>query len=138
MCGRKAESEKMLSEIINGMNEVSNLFEGRSVAYIIWNNPYMVAASGTFIDSVMKECGLVNAFKDRMRYPEVQINELEQADDCFLSSEPFPFEQKHVNALQAQLKSCKVSMVNGEMFSWYGSRLRLLPQYLKKLKNELL
>jgi ABC-type Fe3+-hydroxamate transport system substrate-binding protein len=137
MCGKKTESEKMLSQIIEQMNGIRNLFEGKRVAYFIWNNPYMAAASNTFIDSIMTESGMVNHFKDKTRYPEVTVEDLKGADHCFLSSEPFPFESKHAAELQARLKDVKVSLVNGEMFSWYGSHLRLLPDYLKKLKTEL-
>jgi ABC-type Fe3+-hydroxamate transport system substrate-binding protein len=137
MCGKKAESEKMLSGIIDKMNGIRNLFEGKRVAYFIWNKPYMVAASDTFIDSIMRECGMINHLKSKTRYPEISVGDLEGADYCFLSSEPFPFDHKHLTELQGQLKTCKVALVNGEMFSWYGSHLRLLPDYLKKLKNKL-
>lgn len=134
---KKAESEVMVTEIIESMKEVRNLFEGKRVAYFIWNKPYMVAATDTFIDSIMKECGIVNHFKDKKRYPEISIEDLDGADYCFLSSEPFPFDQKHIQELQGSVKNCRFVLVDGEMFSWYGSHLRLLPHYLKKLKKEL-
>lgn len=137
ICGKKKESEAMVSEIIENMNSIKDLFENKRVAYFIWNDPYMVAASNTFIDSIMKECGIINHFKDRTRYPEITPNDLKGADYCFLSSEPFPFDQKHANELQKELKNCKVALVNGEMFSWYGSHLRLLPEYLKMLKKSI-
>jgi ABC-type Fe3+-hydroxamate transport system substrate-binding protein len=137
LCGKEQESQKIVSRIINGMNEIKNLFQNKRVAYFIWNNPYMVAASDTFIDSIMRECGMVNHFKDQKRYPEITIPDLKGADLCFLSSEPFPFNQTHVDELQKQVKNCKVVPVDGEMFSWYGSHLRLLPDYLKMLKKQL-
>lgn len=137
MFGKESESQKIVSEIINGMNEIKKLFENNRVAYFIWNNPYMVAASDTFIDSIMRECGIINHFKDQKRYPEIAIADLKGADYCFLSSEPFPFNQTHVDDLQKQVKNCKVVRVDGEMFSWYGSHLRLLPDYLKMLKKQL-
>ena len=137
LCGKKKESENMLSEIITGMNEISNLFGGKRVAYFIWNDPYMVAASDTFIDSIMKECDIINHFKDRTRYPEITVSDLNGANYCFLSSEPFPFEQKHIKELEGTVKNCQFVLVDGEMFSWYGSHLRQLPNYLKKLKKQL-
>jgi len=44
-------------------------------------------------------------------------------DFLLLSSEPYPFKQKHVEELQSQLKSSTVKLVNGEYYSWYGTRL---------------
>ena len=134
---RKAESEAMVTQIIESMKEIGNLFEGKRVAYFIWNKPYMVAASDTFIDSIMNECGIINHFKNKKRYPEITIEDLTGADYCFMSSEPFPFDQKHIQELQGAVKNCQFVLVDGEMFSWYGSHLRLLPNYLKKLKKEL-
>jgi ABC-type Fe3+-hydroxamate transport system substrate-binding protein len=137
MCGKEKASQKIVSEIINGMSGINNLFQNRRIAYFIWNKPYMVAASDTFIDSIMRECGMINHFKDQNRYPEINSSDLKGADFCFLSSEPFPFNKTHVDDLQSQLKNCKVVLVDGEMFSWYGSHLCLLPDYLKMLKKQL-
>lgn len=137
MCGRQKESEMMVSKIINGMMEVKDLFQNKRVAYFIWQKPYMVAGADTFIDSIMQECGMVNHFNNKKRYPEVSVMDCEGADLCFLSSEPFPFNETHLSEMQSELKNCKVALVNGEMFSWYGSHLRLLPDYLKTLKKQL-
>jgi ABC-type Fe3+-hydroxamate transport system substrate-binding protein len=137
MFGKQKESEAMVTQILEGMKEVSNLFEGKKVAYFIWNKPYMVAAANTFIDSVMTECGMINHFMHMERYPEVNIEDLKGADYCFLSSEPFPFDQKHIQELKGAVKNCEFILVDGEMFSWYGSHLCKLPIYLKKLKNQL-
>jgi len=138
MCGKQTQSEKMVSEIVEEMNEISHLFQNERVAYLIWHKPFMAAASDTFIDSVMRECGMINHFKNQKRYPEIKKSDLQGADYCFLSSEPFPFNKSHVAELQNDLKNCKIVLVDGEMFSWYGSHLRLLPSYLKKLKNQVL
>jgi ABC-type Fe3+-hydroxamate transport system substrate-binding protein len=137
ICGKKTESEAMVTQIIESMKEVSNLFERKRVAYFIWSKPYMVAATDTFIDSIMKECGIINHFKDKKRYPKITIEDLTGADYCFLSSEPFPFDQKHIQELQGAVKNCRFVLVDGEMFSWYGSHLLQLPNYLKMLKNRL-
>jgi len=137
ICGKKTESEVMVTQNIESLKEISNLFERKRVAYFIWNTPYMVAADDTFINSIMKECGIINHFEDKKRYPEVTMEDLKGADYCFLSSEPFPFDQKHLQELKGAVKNCQFVLVDGEMFSWYGSHLRLLPNYLKKLKKEL-
>lgn len=108
------------------------------VAYFIWKKPYMVAASDTFIDEVLSICGWQNAFKAQKRYPIIDINDLAQhnVDLVLLSSEPYPFKQKDVKALQAQLGNSRVYLVDGEMFSWYGSRLLKAAVYLQHFINK--
>ena len=139
ICGKKEESVKMVNTIKINLNEVKDLFRSKRVAYFIWNKPYMVAAKDTFIHSVLEFAGLKNVFSDRSRYPEIALADIQSASPhyCFLSSEPFPFDHVHLLELQAHLSNTKVVLVDGEMFSWYGSHLLSLGPYLKKLKNEI-
>jgi ABC-type Fe3+-hydroxamate transport system substrate-binding protein len=139
ICDRKKESELMLTNIRIEMKEIKNLFFQKKIAYFIWNKPYMVTAKDTFIHSVLEFCGFTNVFDYSNRYPEVTIQDIRNVspDYCFLSSEPFPFNQSHLRDLQKQLPNSKVVLVDGEMFSWYGSRLLALPNYIKKLNTEL-
>jgi len=94
-------------------------------SYFIWKNPWMVAASNTFIDTMLNEAGFVNAFESEKRYPSIDLihKALEQSEVLMLSSEPFPFIEKHVLELQSKFPNKKVIIVDGELFSWYGSRL---------------
>lgn len=105
------------------------------VAYFIWKNPWMVAASNTFIDIMIKEAGFKNVFKEETRYPEIDLNnsKLENADIIFLSSEPFPFKEVHVSELKLQFPNKTIKIVDGELFSWYGSRLQTSYSYFKTL-----
>ena len=106
--------------------------------YIIWRNPYMTIGGDTFINDMMRHCGLQNIFENETRYPEITLEKL-STDNCqliLLSSEPYPFKQKHINELQQQLPGKKIVLANGEMFSWYGSRLLKVPSYFKKLRME--
>ena len=98
---------------------------GESVAYFIWRKPYMVAATGTFIDEMLRRGGFRNAFADCGRYPEVTAAQLAAAapDRVFLSSEPYPFKARHLADFQALCPHAQVQVVDGELFSWYGSRL---------------
>lgn len=104
----------------------------RSAVYLIWQNPYMVAASGTFINDLMERAGLKNVFVHKTRYPDTTIEELIKLKPQYvlLSSEPYPFEEKHKQELQKSMPDTKVVLVDGEMFSWYGSRLLKTPSYL--------
>lgn len=107
--------------------------EPRKVAYLIWKNPYMTVGSDTFINEILGKLGFENLFKNRTRYPEVSVEELKEADLIFLSSEPFPFQQKHIDELQIELPNKEIILVDGEAFSWFGTHLMKVGNYLKYL-----
>lgn len=114
-------------------NTLPEIFNHKKVAYFIWKDPWMAAAQGTFIDSVLQSLGAVNAFGDKFRYPEVELTALKDVDCVLLSSEPYPFKEQHLQAIQMRLPQAKVMLVDGEMFSWYGSRMLQLKEYLNRL-----
>jgi ABC-type Fe3+-hydroxamate transport system substrate-binding protein len=107
-------------------------------AYLIWKNPYMAAASGTFIDDMLHLCRFDNVFAGLKRYPEVNESDLVNADVILLSTEPFPFREKHVKEVQQQFPNSIVSLADGEFFSWYGSRLLKAPEYFVQLRSKLI
>lgn len=104
-------------------------------AYLIWKDPYMTIGNDTFIHNMLHYCGFANAFSHLARYPEISIQDLVQqhCEYVLLSSEPYPFKEKHIDELQAVLPNAKIILVDGEMFSWYGSRLIEAPDYFKKI-----
>jgi len=108
-------------------------------AYFIWRNPYMVAGGDTFIHHMMEQCRLVNIYQDKTRYPVIQLEELAQkaCELVLLSSEPYPFRDKHIAEIKNILPSATVRLVDGEMFSWYGSRLLESPAYFRQLHESL-
>ncbi|TKC06505.1 cobalamin-binding protein [Pedobacter polaris] len=110
----------------------------KSVAYLIWKDPYMFAGRHTFIDDILRKIGLQNVI-DLSRYPELELSQLitHNPQLIFLSSEPYPFKQKHINEIQLALPNAKVMLVDGEMFSWYGSRLVKAVNYFFHLQDEL-
>lgn len=106
--------------------------------YLIWRNPYMLAGGDTFINDLLLQCGFHNIFEHLQRYPEITIEQLKAAN-CellLLSSEPFPFKEKHIEELQQELPDTKIVIADGELFSWYGSRLLLAPAYFKDLISQ--
>lgn len=107
------------------------------VAYFIWRKPYMVAGGDTFIDHMLENAGFENVFHDLPRYPEVRLEDLRQAqpDRIFLSSEPFPFAEKHFGPFLEVCPGVPVNVVDGEMFSWYGSRLLRAPGYFEGIRG---
>jgi ABC-type Fe3+-hydroxamate transport system substrate-binding protein len=133
MTGKEIESRKLINTISSSFLSIHPSLEELSVAYLIWKGPYMAAASNTFIDEMIRTCGWINHFEDKERYPEVTIEELKGADLLLLSSEPYPFKQQHIDELQQQLPNAHIELVDGEMFSWYGSRLQYAPKYFNEL-----
>ena len=107
------------------------------VAYLIWKDPYMTVGGDTFISRILEELGFENQFKNQKRYPEVQLEDLKEADLIFLSSEPFPFKEKHIAEIQKVCKNQKIMIVDGEAFSWYGSHLAKCGKYYRELLEDL-
>ncbi|HEV3327454.1 MAG TPA: helical backbone metal receptor [Puia sp.] len=100
-------------------------------AYFIWRKPWMVAGSHTFIDDMLRRCGLTNIFGDQDRYPVVDTAHLANrgCELVLLSSEPYPFREQHIAEIQTLLPNASIRLVDGELFSWYGSRLLHAPAY---------
>ncbi|WP_452225992.1 ABC transporter substrate-binding protein [Lacinutrix cladophorae] len=106
-------------------------------AYFIWKNPFMVAGKNTFIHYLLALNKFENVYADLGRYPEINLKQQENVDVVFLSSEPYPFKEKHIEELQAYYTNAKILLVDGEMFSWYGSRLIKSFSYFKLLHQNL-
>ena len=119
-------------EILNQAKINSNI----KVAYLIWKNPYMTIGSDTFIHKVLTEIGFENIFKDKTRYPEIQAEDLAEAEIIMLSSEPFPFKEKHIEELKEFYPNKKIMIVDGEAFSWYGTHIAKCENYFKSLISE--
>ena len=109
------------------------------VAYLIWRKPYMAAGANTFVHEMLQHAGFENVFAHKTRYPEISLADLAetQPDAVFLSSEPYPFAAKHLNELQNACPAAAVLLVDGELFSWYGSRLKAAPAYFRSLSKSL-
>ena len=101
--------------------------------YLIWRKPWMAAGKNTFINDMMSRVGFENLVDGR--YPELGDDELAKAKTILLSSEPYPFAEKHRQLLQDQYPEKKIVCVDGEMFSWYGSRLLKSARYFKDLQK---
>ena len=119
--------------------DFAGIFPPLNVAYLIWYNPLMTIGHDTFIHYMLKMSGLHNVFSDKTRYPETNRDELIKLkpDLIFLSSEPFPFTSKHQKELEELLPCTRVVLVDGEMFSWYGSRILSAPAYFRELAKKL-
>lgn len=115
------------------LNKIAEKSESKTAVYLIWDNPTMLAGENTFINDILQRLKIRNICPNP-RYPEVDLTKLEEDPDLILlSSEPYPFKEKHIQKFQAQFPNAKVMLVDGEMFSWYGSRLLKAPKYFTEL-----
>jgi ABC-type Fe3+-hydroxamate transport system substrate-binding protein len=130
---RVSEAAALITQIETAFSAIKQRASKR-VLYLIWKSPWMAAGKSTFIDSMLVKGGWQNAL-EVSRYPslpEHQLTEL-NPDLIFLSSEPFPFAEKHVEEVQSIWPDATVLLVDGELFSWYGSRMLLVPDYFNSL-----
>jgi ABC-type Fe3+-hydroxamate transport system substrate-binding protein len=110
-----------------------------STAYLIWNNPFMAAGGDTFIHQMLTAAGCHNVFANIPRYPTTTLKQLVemQTELVLLSTEPFPFRESHKKQLQQAMPKAKILLVDGEYFSWYGSRLLQSPAYFLSLQQQI-
>ena len=135
LTGKQEAALQIKQHITSSFGQLQPIATTMQTAYLIWREPYMTVGGDTFIHDMLRQCGFSNIYAAALRYPQINIPELQQAncDLLLLSSEPYPFKQKHIDELQQQLPSTKIILVDGEMFSWYGSRLQLSAAYFTKL-----
>ncbi len=107
--------------------------------YLIWRDPWMTVGHDTIIADVMARAGLDNVAGGRTRYPSLTDAEIGALgpEVVLLSSEPYPFQDKHTDEVQALAPDARVVLVDGEAFSWYGSRLLHTPDALRQLRATL-
>ena len=134
---KKIQAAALVAGIKTAFGSLIHAQPPQRMAYLIWKAPYMTVGHDTFIHSMLAAAGYENVFAARKRYPAITIEELRSAacDLVFLSSEPFPFGQKHIDELAPLLPETRIILVDGEMFSWYGSRLLHAPDYFRWLSG---
>lgn len=112
----------------------------RRVLYAIWRDPWMTVARDTYISAMLR---LVNwhtwpavtgGQTGAARYPRFEFDApwLANVERVLLSSEPYRFTAAHRDALaaDARLAGKTVQLIDGEMVSWYGSRVIAGVDYL--------
>ncbi len=144
---KKAAAQQLVKDIQVKLNNFTKFIEQsplKRVAYFIWAKPWMAAGGNNYINTILKLNKFDNIFKNSPdRYLEVYIEYLTglspelQPEIIMLPSEPFTFEEKHVEELKKYI-NCQFMFVDGEMFSWYGSRLLTALDYFKELQNKMI
>ena len=85
---------------------------------------------------MLEKLGIKNMCDHQTRYPIIQNLQTSYFSKCqlvLLSSEPYPFTQQHIKEIQEQLPNAKILLVEGEFFSWYGSKMMYTPTYFNTL-----
>jgi ABC-type Fe3+-hydroxamate transport system substrate-binding protein len=129
---RESEAEALCEKFEAAQARVEARPEQR-VIYLIWRDPWMTIAVGTYIAQTLAlfnwrnvqpvDVGNPEGDKGlRARYPEVDLADFADVDRVLLSSEPFHFKAEHVAEVEGLVPGAKVSLIDGEMTSWYGSR----------------
>lgn len=140
---KRTEAQKWYDKINFAYQEFQNFIKdepSKKVAYFIWKNPYMVAGKDTFINSLLELNHFENIYKDIGRYPEIELKKIRLEGDpdlVFLSTEPYPFKDEDAFEIGRFTHHAKTIFVDGEMFSWYGSRILKSFDYFKILHNKI-
>ncbi|TCP28636.1 substrate-binding family protein [Tenacibaculum skagerrakense] len=141
-CRTEAQNiiQKLNFKLSDFKNFIKNI-EPKKVAYFIWRDPWMVAANNTFINHILELNKFDNIYKNKERYPEVVLKKIRLEGDpdlVFLSSEPYPFKEEHAFEIGRCTHHAKTIFVDGELFSWYGSRMLKAFDYFKKLHQRII
>jgi ABC-type Fe3+-hydroxamate transport system substrate-binding protein len=136
-CGKEGEGDTFCRQIEKQFSLLPSANSKIRVAYGIWKDPWMFAGGDTFISDMLAKAGFENVLVHHSRYPALTLAQLAemQPDLVLLSFEPYPFKEKHIHEVQAEMPGVLVLTVDGEMFSWYGSRLMYAPAYFAELQD---
>lgn len=139
---KEVVASKWIARINSAHSDFKNFIANKpteKVAYFIWKNPYMVAGNDTFINFLLELNHFENVYKNKSgRYPEINLEKIIEDGNpefIFLSSEPYPFKEEDALEIKQHTQNGKIILVDGEMFSWYGSRLEKAFAYFKTLHN---
>jgi hypothetical protein len=116
----------------------------RRVLYLVWRKPWMTVARDTYISRLLARVAwstwppIEGGEHGAARYPSVSGDEpwLADIDEVLLSSEPFPFGDRHRVEAQALCPGARVRVVDGERLGWYGTRAVAGLDYLRALADE--
>jgi ABC-type Fe3+-hydroxamate transport system substrate-binding protein len=114
------------------------------VLYLIWRKPWYTVARSTYVSAMLDLARWRTVPAVSLpRYPVLADDapEWHDADRVLLSSEPYAFRQRDASALAATLRnrggSTPVTLIDGAMTSWYGSRAVAGLSYLADLRRNI-
>lgn len=136
--GKEAEAEHLISQITILLSLKPD-FRPIKTVYFIWKDPLITVSDNTYIHDVMKLYNLDNMYALETRYPLTSLDELarKKPELILLSSEPFPFSENHIEEFRQACPDARIELVDGEWFSWYGSRMPLAITKLNVWRKEI-
>lgn len=138
ICQCLPKSVDLVDDIRKNFSKLKPLSAEKSALYLIWKDPFMGAAEDTFINHILtQQLGFQNVLHGEVRYPTISLESIDSPDYIFLSTEPYPFNASHVEGIKQLFPAAEISLVDGEYFTWYGSRLKKAPSFFQKLLMEL-
>ena len=113
------------------------ILRNKRVLYLIWKEPYMTVGGDTFIHEMIHHAGFENVTSVLERYPVLSKEEIISLcpDYIFLSTEPYPFKQSHLQEFATIFPDSKIILVDGQMFSWYGIRPLFAMEYFATIEG---
>jgi len=136
---RAAEAERLCVAFDEAYAETQTAADrAERVLYLIWREPWMTVSRDTYISRMLALYGWKTwPAASAQRYPTLELENCRgRIDRVLLSSEPYPFRDKHLLEARRLLPRVPVDLVDGEMVSWYGSRaiagLRYLTDYVRR------
>ena len=154
--GRESKAADLCEDFqkayVNAVGACADLPRER-VLYLIWKSPWMTVSRDTYVSRTLAAVGWDTIETDsKDRYPKIELTPelLSGADRILLSSEPYAFRERHLDEIRQILfaddtdfvptpmeepeSSVTVSLIDGEMTSWYGSRAIEGMTYLARLR----
>jgi len=125
-------SERFIKAIKKNINDIVTPVVKKKTVYLIWKNPWIAAGKTTFIGSMMRVAGFENIIQGR--YPEISGKVLDQADTILLATEPYHFKEIDRKELAGKFPDKEVKVVDGEMFTWYGTHMLQAIDYFQLLR----
>jgi ABC-type Fe3+-hydroxamate transport system substrate-binding protein len=136
LCHKETEASQLVQDINLGFKNLVQTKAKKKGVYLIWREPWMAAGKNTFINDILQRIQIQNLAETiDGRYPQITTEwlRLVQPETILLSSEPYPFKEIHLEELRQICPQAQIQLVDGELFSWYGSRLLLSAGYLATL-----
>ena len=140
LTGRPEQAAALADCVDGAFYKLQPLAPPVTTAYLVWREPHMAVGGNTYIDSLMRRCGLANVCPaGDKRYPQIALAELARLSPrlVLLGSEPYPFDHADADEIRAVLPEAHVLLVDGEMFAWYGARMREAAGYLARLTGQI-
>ena len=136
--GKILDAEPKANALVDQIQTMRTKYEPFQYVYLIWKNPAMSISSNTFISSMLKEIGGTTPYTTQDRYPTIE-HIPPDIDALLLSSEPFPFKEKHKKELSERFRfpENKIHLIDGAHCSWHGANMLHALPYLHAWRERL-